>query len=100
MPLIAGRARRYCPKPDTFQAVYDARHTPGPYSKLGAVRQSLMATPQLKKLVAEFEKLKADFGRSTDSEERIELLEKIGLVINELDRVIIEQMAKLPNRTN
>jgi hypothetical protein len=59
-----------------------------------------MSNPQLKKLVAKFEKLKAQFGRSTDSAERIELLEKISLVINELDRVIFEQMAKFANRTN
>jgi hypothetical protein len=57
-----------------------------------------MSTPQLKKLVAEFETIKAQFGRSNDPVERVELLEKIGLVINELDRLIIEQMAKLQPR--
>jgi hypothetical protein len=59
-----------------------------------------MSIPQFWKLVAEFEKIKAQFGRSTDPVERGELLEKISLVINELDRVIMEQMAKLAFRIN
>jgi hypothetical protein len=54
-----------------------------------------MSSPQFTELVAEF---KAQFRRSTDPVERGELLEKIGLVINELDRVIIKQMAKLQPR--
>jgi hypothetical protein len=57
-----------------------------------------MSTPQSKKLMADFETIKAQFRRTTDPVERGELLEKIGLVINELDRVIIEQMAKLQRR--
>jgi hypothetical protein len=57
-----------------------------------------MSAPQLAKLVADFQTIKAQFMRSTDPVERIELLEKIGLVINELDRVIIEQLTKLQPR--
>jgi hypothetical protein len=60
--------------------------------------KSPMSTPQLTKLMAEFQTLKAQFMRSTDPAERVELLEKIGLVINELDRAIIERMTKLANR--
>jgi hypothetical protein len=53
-----------------------------------------MPTSQFKKLAAEFETLKVQFGRCVYFEERNELLVKISLVIDEIDGLIIEQLAK------
>jgi len=60
--------------------------------------KSLMSTPQLTKLVAEFETIKAHLERSTDPVERSELLVKLGVVVQEIDSFIIEQMTKLQPR--
>jgi hypothetical protein len=55
----------------------------------------LMSTSRFKKLGAEFEVLKIQFNRCTDSAQRNELLVKLSLVINEIDSLIIEQLEKI-----
>ena len=54
-----------------------------------------MSTPQFAKLVADVQTIKAQFMRSTDPVERSELLVKLGVVVQEIDSLIIEQMTKL-----
>ena len=78
--------------------VYDARHMKALALILGPQEPRFhrhMGTSQFKKLAAEFETLKVQFSRCVDSEERVELLKKIGVVIDEIDGLIIEQLAKL-----